>query len=167
MHRSKSKSTTDIAMDRERDRDRDVPSLVTDVRSTSRMRPEEELNKRLMEKTSRRAAVVEPVQQYRTVRSSDAPVTRVTPVTPSTTPSVTSPTSPPPTEIITRIIRTSELDESKKHRKSRTVLEQELQSGREGGCHISSSIAFDSPGDRDRGVVIKELNEDGTSKVLV
>ena len=74
-----------------------------------------------------------------------------------------------PTEIITRIIRTSELDESKTYRKSKTVFEQELQSGRDGngggGCHISSSIAFDNPNTPNSGVIIKELNEDGTSKV--
>ncbi|CAG2117055.1 unnamed protein product, partial [Medioppia subpectinata] len=72
------------------------------------------------------------------------------------------------TEIVTRIIRTSELDDSKKYRKSKTVFEQELQAGRDasggGGCTISSSIAFDNPSPQSRGVIIKEINEDGTSK---
>ena len=135
-------------------------SLVTDVR-TSRYRPDEDQSKRLVQNTSRRAAVVEPVQHYSSVIKGD---TNATPVTPQ--PPV--PTVKMPTEIVTRIIRTSELDESKKFRKSKTVFEQELQSGRDGmggGCHISSSIAFDNPTPRDRGVIIKELNEDGTSKV--
>jgi hypothetical protein len=137
------------------------------------MRPEEDLSKRLVQNTTaRRAAVVEPVQQYQTVIKGDdlsttARTTPATPVTPvSATPISPASLQPPPTEIVTRIIRTSELDKSKKFTKSKTVFEQELQSGREGGCHISSTIAFDNPREHNRGVIIKELNEDGTSKVI-
>ena len=140
-----------------RSTDSGTPSLVTDVR-TSRFRPDED--KRLMQNTPRRAAVVEPVQHYNTVIKSEKSGAAVAPQ---------PPVSSAPTEIITRIIRTSELDESKKFRKSKTVFEQELQSGRDangGGCHISSSIAFDNPTPQNRGVFIREINEDGTSKVI-
>jgi hypothetical protein len=134
----------------------EIPSLARDVRS-SRYTPDEEYNK--LVNTSRRAAIVEPVQQIKTAVVSD------------TNKNVTQTSSSPPTEIITRIIRTSQPDDSKKSRKSKTVLEQELQSGDMnvdgGGCRISSSITFDTPNIPNRGVIIKELNEDGTSKVFI
>ncbi|CAG2181915.1 unnamed protein product [Oppiella nova] len=142
------------------ERGRETPSLVTDVRA-SRFRPDEDLSKRLVQNPSRRAAVVEPhVQHIQPAVKSDA-----TPAAHVSAPSSTG--TSPATEIVTRIIRTSELDESKKFRKNKTVFEQELQSGRDGngpGCHISSSIAFDNPSPQSRGVIIKELNDDGTSK---
>lgn len=72
------------------------------------------------------------------------------------------------TEIVTRIIKTQHPGQEAK---SQTVLEQELQSHDPkvmGGCRISSRIVFDVPPPRkaakSRGVIIKELNEDGSSK---
>jgi len=135
----------------------EITSLGPDVRSSS-YRPEEVEYNKLVDK-SRRAAIVEPVQQVKTAVQSD------------NNKGISKSSAPPATEIITRIIRTSQPDESKKFRKSKTVLEQELQSGDMsvdgGGCRISSSITFDNPNTPNRGVIIKELNEDGTSKVSV
>src|SRR5882724_8114655 len=49
---------------------RDIPSLASDVRSL--YRPDEDQRKRLVQNSSRRAAVVEPqVQQYKTALKSD------------------------------------------------------------------------------------------------
>ncbi|CAG2103270.1 unnamed protein product, partial [Medioppia subpectinata] len=108
-----------------------TPSLVTDVRA-SRFRPDEDLTKRLVHNTSRKAAVVEPhVQRVQPAKSDTTAATagRVSTGQPvlvlNVRPSLRSP--PPP-------------------------------------CTISSSIAFDNPSSQSRGVIIKEINEDGTSK---